>query len=86
MQMREVEIVNRTGLHTRPGNLFVKKAKEYRSEVAVVKRDKRVNAKSLLTLMKAGISKGDRIVIVADGPDEAQAVEGLAALVASFTE
>lgn len=86
MQQREIEIVNPTGLHTRPGNLFVKKAKEYASEVAVVKGEKRVNAKSLLTLMKAGISMGDRILIVAEGPDEAQAVEGLATLVASLTE
>ncbi len=86
MQQREIEIVNPTGLHTRPGNMVVKKAKEYASEVAVVKGDRRVNAKSLLTLMKAGISMGDRILIVADGPDEVQAVEGLSALVASFTE
>lgn len=86
MQVREVEIVNPTGLHTRPGNMFVKKAKEYASVVTIVKGDKRVNAKSLLTLMKAGISLGDRIIIEADGADEAEAVAGLAELIASFTE
>jgi phosphocarrier protein HPr len=86
MQAREVEIVNPTGLHTRPGNMFVKKAKEYASTVTLVKGDKRVNAKSLLTLMKAGVSLGDRIVIEAEGPDEAEAVAGLAELIASFTE
>jgi phosphotransferase system HPr (HPr) family protein len=86
MQSREVEIVNPTGLHTRPGNAFVKKAKEYASSVTLVKGDARFNAKSLLTLMKAGVSMGERVLIVAEGPDEAQAVEGLASLVASFTE
>ncbi len=86
MQSREVEIVNPTGLHTRPGNMFVKKAKEFASTVTIVKGDKRVNAKSLLTLMKAGISLGDRIVIEAEGADEAEAVAGLAELIASFTE
>ncbi len=86
MQVREVEIVNPTGLHTRPGNRFVKKAKEFASEIHVIKGDKRVNAKSLLTIMKAGISLGDKISIEADGQDEAQAVEELAALIASFTE
>ena len=86
MQIREVEIVNPTGLHTRPGNMFVKKAKEYASTITIVKGDKRVNAKSLLTLMKAGISQGDRVSIEAEGADEKEAVEGLAALIASFTE
>lgn len=86
MQSREVEIINPTGLHTRPGNMFVKKAKEYASTITLVKGDKRVNAKSLLTLMKAGVSMGDRIVIEADGPDEVEAVAGLAELIASFTE
>jgi phosphotransferase system HPr (HPr) family protein len=86
MQLREVEIVNPTGLHTRPGNRFVKKAKEFASEIHVIKGDKRVNAKSLLTIMKAGISLGDRVTIEAVGPDEAHAADELTALIASFTE
>lgn len=86
MYVREVEIINPTGLHTRPGNLFVKKAKEFASSVTIVKGDKRVNAKSLLTLMKAGISLGDRIAIEAEGPDEVDAAQGLADLIASLTE
>lgn len=86
MQVREVEIVNPTGLHTRPGNRFVKKAKEFASEIHVVKGEKRVNAKSLLTIMKAGISMGDHVVIEAEGADEQLAVDELAALIASFTD
>ena len=86
MQMREVEIVNPTGLHTRPGNIFVKKAKEYAANVTIIKGNKRVNAKSLLTVMKVGISQGDVITIEADGIDEADAITGLAELIASFTE
>lgn len=86
MECRQVEIVNPTGLHTRPGNLFVKHAKTYESAIYIVKNDKRVNAKSLLTLMKAGISLGDKIAIEAEGPDAACAVEELARLIASFTE
>jgi len=86
MQTQEVEIVNPTGLHTRPGNMFVKKAKEYTSAVTLVKGDKRVNAKSLLTLMKAGISLGDKVIIEAEGPDEIEAVQGLSSLIASLTE
>jgi phosphotransferase system HPr (HPr) family protein len=86
MHTVEVEIVNPTGLHTRPGNAFVKKAKEFAADIAVVKGDKRANAKSLLSLMKVGCSMGDRVVIEATGADEVAACEGLAAFVATLED
>lgn len=86
MRSVEVEIVNPTGLHTRPGNAFVKKAKEYSSAVTVVKGDRRANAKSLLSLMKVACTKGDRIVIEAEGPDEAAACDELAAFIATLED
>ena len=86
MHRVEVEIVNPTGLHTRPGNAFVKKAKEYAADIAVVKAERRANAKSLLSLMKVGCSMGDRVVIEASGTDEIAAAEGLAAFVATLED
>lgn len=86
MHRVEVEIVNPTGLHTRPGNAFVKKAKEYAADIAVVKAERRANAKSLLSLMKVGCSMGDRVVIEASGADEIAAAEGLAAFVATLED
>ena len=51
------------------------------------KEDRRVNAKSLLGVLSLGIVKGMTITIIADGPDENQAIEGLCALVdAGFAE
>jgi len=86
MESRSVEIVNPTGLHTRPGTLFVKQAKTYSSEIHIVKNDKRVNAKSLLTLLKAGISLGDTITIEAEGPDAVAAVDDLANMITSLKD
>ena len=40
-----------------------------------------MNAKSLLGVLSLGISKGSSITLIADGADEADAIEGLAALV-----
>jgi phosphocarrier protein HPr len=85
METRNVEIVNPTGLHTRPGNMFVKLAKTFNSTV-FIKDDKRVNGKSLLTLMKAGISLGDKIVIEAEGDDEVAAADAMAALISNLSE
>ncbi len=48
MISRIVEIVNETGLHTRPGNQFVKQAKQFESTINVKKGDKEFSAKSLL--------------------------------------
>ena len=45
------------------------------------KENCRVNAKSLLGVLSLGITKGSTITLIADGADEAAAVEGLTALV-----
>jgi phosphocarrier protein HPr len=86
MVRREVEIVNETGLHTRPGNQFVKEAKKYESDITVQKGEKEFSAKSLLKLMKIGISKGDVIQISCDGVDEEEALNNLCTFVSNLKE
>ncbi len=86
MTQREVRIVNETGLHCRPGNQFVKKAKEFECDITVKKGDKEFSAKSLLKLMKIGISKDDEITIKCDGADEEAALDALCDFIANLTE
>lgn len=81
MISRSVTIRNSVGLHARPATFFVQKANCYKSSIWVEKEDCRVNAKSLLGILSLGISKGTEITIIADGADEADAIDGLAALV-----
>ena len=45
--------------------------------------ERRVNAKSLLGVLSLGIVKGTEITLIANGPDEEEAVEALATLLAS---
>ena len=53
----------------------------------VEKEERRVNAKSLLGVLSLGIVKGTEIKIIADGADENEAIETLAALIDSdFSE
>ena len=74
-------------MHARPATFFIQKANEYKSSIWVEKEERRVNAKSLLGVLSLGIVGGITIRIIADGPDEEQAVEGLVKLVDSgFTE
>ena len=83
MISRNVTIKNSVGLHARPATFFIQKANSYRSSIWVEKEDCRVNAKSLLGVLSLGIVKGMTITLIADGSDEAAAVEGLAALIDS---
>ncbi len=83
MISRSVTIQNEVGLHARPATFFIQKANSYKCSIWVEKDDCRVNAKSLLGVLSLGISKGTDITIIADGNDEADAVEGLTALVDS---
>ena len=83
MISKEVVISNQVGLHARPATFFIQKANEYKASIWVEKDDRRVNAKSLLGVLSLSIVKGTSITIIADGSDEAEAVEALSALIAS---
>jgi len=87
MLSKEVVVQNQVGLHARPATFFIQKANEFKSGIWVEKNDRRVNAKSLLGVLSLGITKGTRITVFADGPDEREALEALAALIgANFDE
>ena len=81
MVSRSVTIQNNVGLHARPATFFIQKANSYKCSIWVEKDDCRVNAKSLLGVLSLGISKGMNITIIADGNDEAEAVNGLTELI-----
>ena len=83
MVFREVTVQNQVGLHARPATFFIQKANEFKSTIWVEKQERRVNAKSLLGVLSLGIVGGMDIKIIADGPDENNAVEGLVKLVKS---
>ena len=86
MISRCITIQNSVGLHARPATFFVQKANSYKCSIWVEKEDCRVNAKSLLGVLSLGISKDSAITLIADGNDEAEAVDALVQLVDSGFE
>lgn len=86
MISRDVTIQNNVGLHARPATFFIQKANSYKSSIWVEKGDRRVNAKSLLGVLSLGIVKGMTATLIADGADEAEALEGLSELIATGFE
>ena len=58
------------GIHARPSGLISREANKYESDIAIVKGDKRADAKKVFTLMSLGAKKGDTIQIEIFGKDE----------------
>ena len=84
MVTKQVEFINKTGLHARPASDFVMLAKKYESKITICKEGgEPVNAKSVVRLLAEGIGQGKKAELAAEGPDEAEAIEALADLVAS---
>ena len=83
MFVKDVVVQNQVGLHARPATFFIQKANSYKSSIWVEKEERRVNAKSLLGVLSLGIVGGTAIRIIADGSDEAVAVDELVKLVES---
>ena len=81
MIVKEVTVENQVGLHARPATFFIQKAKEYKCAIWVEKDERRVNAKSLLGVLSLGIVGGTTIQLIADGVDEAEAIDGLVRLI-----
>ena len=83
MYTKTAVVNNQVGLHARPATFFIQKANEFKSSIWVEVEERRVNAKSLLGVLSLGIVKGTEITLIANGPDEEEAVEALAALLAT---
>ena len=75
-------VVGHEKLHARPAALLVQRAKGFASEVKLEKDGNTVNAKSPMGVMRLGAGRGDAVRVLADGPDEEEAAEALAAFVA----
>lgn len=76
----EITITNPAGLHARPAAEFVKRAKASSSKITVTAKDKTVNAKSMLGILKLGATQGTTIAIEIDGDDADQVITDFTAL------
>ncbi len=83
---REVRITNKLGLHARPAAEFVKRAKSFRSEIWVVKDEKRYSAASLIDVLRANLDCGAAATLEAYGVDAEETLERLEKLLAEFHE
>ena len=81
MEERETIVGSEEGLHARPAKEFVQKARQFGSEIKVIKGKREANAKSPMKLMALGAKKDEKITIRAVGDDAEEAVNALVELV-----
>lgn len=81
MTTRETVIRNRLGLHARAAARFVHLASRYESQIRVAREGRVMDGKSIMGILLLAAAQGTTITISADGPDEADAVATLSALV-----
>ena len=80
---KQIEIVNKLGMHARPCSKFVRLAGQFKSDVWVEKDAEQVNGKSIMGLMMLAAGNGSRLTIICDGPDAVEALAALEKLIAA---
>ncbi len=86
MISKTLTVKNPTGLHTRPANDFTALANSFESDISISKGEKKANAKSIIKLLRIGISQNDTITLEAEGSDEEKAIEALESFINNLKE
>ena len=81
--VREVEIVNKKGLHARASAKFVQTAEQYNAAIIVTRGHETVGGTSIMGLMMLAAATGSTITIQATGKQAAEALDALVALVSN---
>lgn len=79
---RDLEIVNKRGLHARASARFVSLVAGFQSEITVAKDGVTVGGSSIMGLMMLAASPGCSIRVTAEGEDAEQAMQAIVDLVA----
>jgi phosphocarrier protein HPr len=78
---RNVEIINKLGMHARAAAKFVKLASQFSSNIELGTDTQRVNGKSIMGVLMLAAAKGTHVTIYADGDDAQQSADALAQLI-----
>jgi phosphotransferase system HPr (HPr) family protein len=82
MQRLEIAVNTAVGLHARPAANLVKLAMAYQSNILLEKGDRKVSARSILSVLSLAVRAGECITVHADGVDEAEALTAIKNLAA----
>ncbi len=82
MIRKQLEIINKLGLHARAASKLVKLASSFESQICIARGERKASGKSIMGVMMLAASRGTTISLEVDGADEEAAVEALETLIA----
>ena len=77
MITKDIQVLNKPGLHARAASKLVFKANKFVSDITLVKDDKRADARSIMKILMLSASKDSIINITVEGNDEIQAMNSI---------
>ncbi|MGH8116159.1 MAG: HPr family phosphocarrier protein [Rhodanobacteraceae bacterium] len=80
MVEKEIVVSNQLGLHARAAAKLVQLVQGFKSTVWLVSGGREVNAKSIMGVMMLAAGLGTPLLLRADGPDEALALDAVSSL------
>jgi phosphocarrier protein HPr len=81
MHSREVEIINKLGLHARASAKLTQLASGFHCDIWISRSGRRVNAKSIMGVMMLAAGKGTSVLVEAEGADAEQALAAILHLI-----
>lgn len=81
MIQKQIDIINKLGLHARAAAKFVTCANHFESSVHLTHSNHKVNGKSIMGVMMLAAAQGTTLTLSVDGEDEDEAVAALEELV-----
>jgi phosphocarrier protein HPr len=80
---KTVTVVNALGMHARAAAKFVHLAGRFGATIRVARQGREIDGKSIMGLLLLAAARGAALTLSADGVDEQQAIDALAALIES---
>ena len=81
MVSQKVMIQNPTGLHLRLAGILCKEAMKYQSRITFKFKEHVFNAKSVLSVLGAGVKNGYELEFICEGEDEKEALNAIVAII-----
>ncbi len=72
MVSQNIIVKNPSGLHMRPASILSQIAAKCKSDIVLTAGDKKVEPKSILSLMAAAIQKGTEVTVTCEGETEVE--------------
>ena len=80
MITKELEVLNRAGIHARPASEIAKTASSFSSDIFFEKENMKINAKSIMGVITLGATYRTKILCTCSGPDEEEAMKAISDL------